>query len=241
MTRKLLLAGLAATLATPLFAQASAPQVVPLVQRAPMADRVILRSEVDAQVRDHFGRIDANRDGFVTTEEAMNRGGAHRMMIHRQPGDQAKRIVRIERHADGDHGPATALHPRRDGEGAADPNVAFDRLDTNRDGQISRDEFAHGRMIRIEKRIAAKDGKGGHGARHFRNTHGRGGHGLVAGAMILMVDNDKDGRISLAEATAGTLQHFDRIDTNRDGRLTPEERRAGRAIIREFRQQRRAG
>ena len=241
MTRKLLLAGLAATLATPLLAQAPAPQATPLAQRAPMADRVILRSEVDAQVRDHFGRIDANRDGFVTKEEAMSRRGAHRMMAHHQPGDQAKRIVRIERHADENHGPATAPHQQRDGAGAADPNVAFDRLDTNRDGQISRGEFAHGRMIRIEKRIAMKDGKGGHGARHVRHMHGLGGHGLVAGAMILMADNDKDGRISLAEATAGTLQHFDRIDTNRDGRLTPDERRAGRAIIREVRQQRRAG
>ena len=248
MTRKLLLAGLAAALATPLFAQTPAPlpapKPVPFVQHAPMVDRVVLRSELDAQVRQHFAQMDANRDGFVTKDEAMSRAGGHRMMMHGQPGEHGKRVV-LEHRMDGkpgEHGgPAVAFRERLDGPGAADANAAFDRLDTNRDGQISRDEFGKGRTIRIEKRIAMKDGKGPRGARHFRHMRGPGGHGLVAGAMIRMIDNDKDGRISLAEATAGTLQHFDRVDTNRDGRLTPEERRAGRAIMREVRQQRRAG
>ena len=47
--------------------------------------------------------------------------------------------------------------------------------------------------------------------------------------MLKMADANSDGRVSLAEATAGALQHFDMIDANRDGRVTPEERRGKRA------------
>src|SRR5688500_8247563 len=69
MTRKLLLAGALAALATPLIAQSAAPAPQPVrpplaqspapLARAPMAQRVLLRSEVDAQVRTHFARMDA--------------------------------------------------------------------------------------------------------------------------------------------------------------------------------------
>ena len=42
------------------------------------------------------------------------------------------------------------------------------------------------------------------------------------------MDADRDGRVSLAEATALRLQRFDRIDTDKDGTITREERRAAR-------------
>ena len=50
-----------------------------------------------------------------------------------------------------------------------DPGVAFDRLDTNKDGSVSRDEFAKAHEQRMERRIeirkerqeGAKDGKAG--------------------------------------------------------------------------------
>jgi len=41
-----------------------------------------------------------------------------------------------------------------------------------------------------------------------------------------MADLNKDGRVSLQEATTAALQHFDQADANRDGQITPEERRA---------------
>jgi EF hand domain-containing protein len=37
----------------------------------------------------------------------------------------------------------------------------------------------------------------------------------------------------LAEAEAMALQHFDQMDANKDGQVTPEERRAGRHFIME--------
>jgi len=64
------------------------------------------------------------------------------------------------------------------------------------------------------------------------------GGGMMGGAMLKMADANRDGRVSLAEATAGALRHFDMMDSNRDGRITPEERAAGRA---QMRQMRRAG
>jgi hypothetical protein len=41
--------------------------------------------------------------------------------------------------------------------------------------------------------------------------------------------------VTLAEAQGAALQHFDMMDTNRDGRITPEERAAGRAHMRQMR------
>ena len=38
-----------------------------------------------------------------------------------------------------------------------------------------------------------------------------------------------DGRVTLQEVTDLLLQHFDRMDANHDGQLTPEEREVGRA------------
>ena len=99
-------------------------------------------------------------------------------------------------------------------------NAAFDRLDANRDGAISRDEFAKGREVRIEKRIVRNDGAPG--ARPMGMRHG-GGRGM-GGGMMRMADSNNDGRVTLAEAEAAALRHFDMMDVNRDGRVTPEER-----------------
>lgn len=42
---------------------------------------------------------------------------------------------------------------------------------------------------------------------------------------ILQYDADKDGDISLSEFTTGTMARFDRMDLNRDGTVTSEERK----------------
>jgi hypothetical protein len=42
--------------------------------------------------------------------------------------------------------------------------------------------------------------------------------------MFEMADANRDGRVTLQEATNAALRHFDTADVNRDGRLTPEER-----------------
>jgi hypothetical protein len=141
-----------------------------------------------------------------------------------QWGDHAK-TMRFPRGAGGDQ--AMTLERR-------DPKEAFDRLDANKDGSISRDEFTKGHEERMEKRIeireqrkeALKDAKPGEKqAYRMHRMSGMGGS-----RMIVMADSDHDGKITLAEAEAMALQHFEQMDTNR-GQVTPDERRAGRLMM----------
>ena len=109
----------------------------------------------------------------------------------------------------------------------------FDQMDTDRNGSLSREEFAAGHQ---------RMGKGGDHAGHggMMGAEGprkgmRGGrHGRDGGMMMKMADANKDGAVSKAEATAGALKHFDMIDANKDGTVTPEERKASFAKMREM-------
>ena len=214
--RKVLIVGLLAAAASPLFAQ---PTPAPMAQMGMMGDKVMTRGEVQAMVQTRFARVDANRDGFVTDAEMAT--------MHSQMRD-------MKMH----HGEKGEMPMR-------DPNVAFDRLDANRDGSISREEFARNRVIQIERRVekmqhgqpgAMGMDHGKMGAMQGMRHGGGGGGGMMGAAMLKTADANRDGKVSLAEATAGALKHFDMMDANRDGRLTPEERAAGRAQMRQMRQ-----
>jgi len=50
------------------------------------------------------------------------------------------------------------------------------------------------------------------------------------------MDRDADRRVSLAEMQAASATRFARLDVNRDGQLTREERKAGRQAVRAERQ-----
>lgn len=197
------------------------------------------RGEVQAMVREHFGKLDKNRDGAIAKDEldfgpmAMHGGG-------KGPGERQVIIKRLGE--GGDHGDM-AMHGgpehgdvmfEHHGGPARDPAKAFDRLDTNKDGSISREEFAKGRELRIERRIVRGGPEGADGGpakrMQWRERPGKPG-GMRGARMIVMSDADKDGRITLAEAEAMALKHFDQMDTNKDGRVTAEERRAGRPMM----------
>ena len=216
--RKLLITGLLAAVAVPVLAQTAAPvappappapiaPVAPIARFAPMADKVVTRAEVDAKVRQHFAKLDANRDGFVTTAEI-----------------DAGKAAMNDRWQNA--GIGHAMNVKR-----GDPNVAFDRIDTDKNGAISRDEFAKGREVRIEKQVMRNQDGGAPGAMHMK-MQGMGGIRSVM--MFKMADTNNDGRVTLPEATAGALKHFDMIDVNRDGRVTREERRLGRGVARQI-------
>lgn len=197
----IVLAG-AALAQTPVAQTAPAPQVAPM---PPMGmDRTQTRDEVVAKVREHFAQVDTNRDGFLTKEEADAGRAAMKARFADKRGDW--KGYRMQRR---------------------DPAAAFDRLDTNKDGSISRDEFAKGHEMRIERRVELKEGQSAapgapEGARRMR-MHRMGG-AMLGGRMFEMSDANKDGRVSLQEATDAAVRHFDMADTNRDGRITPEER-----------------
>ena len=204
--KTMLIAATVALAGTAALAQTAAPPA----PAAPMADGAMTRDEMVAKVRDHFSRLDADKDGSITTAEM---SAMHERMKGHEMAEGGESHVMMREHE---------MH---------DPNAAFDRLDTNKDGMISRDEFAKGREVRIEKRIvrrekikeAREDGKPGEMRMH--RMGGMGAH------MMVMADSNKDGRITLQEAEAMALQHFDQMDSNHDGKVTREERRAGRAMM----------
>ena len=49
--------------------------------------------------------------------------------------------------------------------------------------------------------------------------------GKGPGGFLKSADLNKDGRVSLKEATDSAARHFDMADTNHDGRITPDERK----------------
>ena len=208
MVATALLTGTAVAQTTPATQPAPAAAPTPTSPMASaMRERVTTRDEAVQKVRQHFGELDTNKDGTVTTAEI-----------------DASRAKRFEDFKAFDGGHAMVM---------GDPNAAFDRLDTNKDSYISREEFTKAREERVERRIEKREARkdspkeGREVRRHVMRMHGPG----FGGGMLAMADTNKDGQITQAEAEALALQHFDRMDTNRDGQITPEERRSGRQII----------
>lgn len=85
----------------------------------------------------------------------------------------------------------------------------FARLDTNKDGKISPDEFAAYRKQNAEVDAKASGKAGKRGQRLFARF-----------------DTDKDGMLSRTEADALLAMRFKRMDANNDGVLTLEELQA---------------
>jgi Ca2+-binding EF-hand superfamily protein len=209
MTRYLTGSAIAATMIAiaPAIAQApqAAPAPAPIIERVHVA-KTHSRADVGAHVRKIFERLDANRDGYVTKAEAQAAKAHH--------GDRMTK--RIERHGGGSHERM-----------AADRGAMFDRIDTNRDGSISRAEFEAAprheeRRVVIRTDGARPDGAPGMGMmRGMRMGMGMGG---LHGRMFDLADANRDGRVTLQEATDAAYRHFDMADVNRDGQITREER-----------------
>jgi Ca2+-binding EF-hand superfamily protein len=81
----------------------------------------------------------------------------------------------------------------------------FTNMDANNDGVVTKDELSAG--------LAKRTGNAPPAA--------------MVDAAFRMIDTDGDGKATAAEAEAAAGKQFDAWDTNKDGTLTPEERRAG--------------
>ena len=90
----------------------------------------------------------------------------------------------------------------------------FERLDRNNDNMISREEWAEAQAQRAQRQTA----RGGERGQRVAMR------GRMGGVMLRMADADRDRRVTLQEAEAAALRRFDRVDLNRDGRITPAER-----------------
>lgn len=111
----------------------------------------------------------------------------------------------------------------------------FVAMDTDRNGQISKDEFKAAHKARYDRRQGAK---GGPDADHRDGRgYGRGGHHRFGGMMFRgdggpMAEAMKDGAVTRAEFTAGATAMFDKADSNKDGFVTADEMKAARDAMR---------
>lgn len=112
----------------------------------------------------------------------------------------------------------------------------FKTLDTNADGSISRAEFDAAHPAGDEPPMQ-------HGMRKMSHDGGKAGHPpmrmMMVGHMFGKADANADGKVTLAEALTPALARFDAADSNKDGTLSAEERKAAHAERREHRGHRR--
>lgn len=98
-------------------------------------------------------------------------------------------------------------------------DARFDRMDTNRDGQLDADERKAGAEA---ARAARAERKGGEMA-DFMAGGGRRGGGMSE-KRLARIDTNGDGLISKAENRAAVEARFARMDANGDGTLAGDER-----------------
>jgi Ca2+-binding EF-hand superfamily protein len=223
MTNRLLIgAALAAfTAYAPSFAQDAPPPPPPPSARAmrmrpPMPPLLPeTRAEAEKRTADHFAKLDANKDGSITRAEI----------------DQARDKVRDE------------MRARVDTRRKEMQDRAFAALDKDRNGAISREEFAAPppppERMAMDGPPSPPPGAPFHRRiviRHMAGPPSMGGAGmLMDGRWFDRVDANHDGKITLAEAKTAADTMFDRYDTNHDGTIAPEERRmAFRGPMRRF-------
>ncbi|QQS13900.1 MAG: EF-hand domain-containing protein [Rhodospirillales bacterium] len=111
-------------------------------------------------------------------------------------------------------------------EARAARETMFDRLDANKDGRITREEIAAGR------RQGPKGQSGGINAQPTDAQRPAGAAQARAARLDRMfqkLDADKDGGISRAEWNVTVDARFDRCDVNKDDKLAPGECRQAQA------------
>jgi Ca2+-binding EF-hand superfamily protein len=149
------------------------------------------------------------RDGVQTRTEVVERA---RTMFSRVDANRDGFVTMEEGRA------SRAQMGQRRGGNQAGRAQQFERLDTNRDNVISRDEFARAQEVRGQRA----------GQRAAQRGQRMAMRGRMSGAMLRAADANRDQRISLIEAETAALQRFDRVDLNRDGRVTRDERQQAR-------------
>ncbi|WP_422055278.1 hypothetical protein [Sphingomonas sp.] len=118
--------------------------------------------------------------------------------------------------------PAAPKQPISKAEMLARADARFDRMDTNKDGQLSADERKAGAEA---ARAAMAEKKGGELQDFMRG--GRRGGGGMGERMLARVDTNGDGLISKAENRAMVEARFARMDADKDGTVEAGEGRKG--------------
>jgi Ca2+-binding EF-hand superfamily protein len=162
-------------------------------------DGKVTLAEMQKVANDFFGKLDANHDGRVTKEEAT---AFHDQMRDKHSGQRGEWMAThlAEKDADKDGRLSAAEVPRM-------PAERFARIDTNKDGFLSKDELA-------AKATAMQE--------HFGKRFEQRGADMFARA-----DGNKDGAIDAKEADAEVAQRFAGLDANHDGVVVADEMQHG--------------
>lgn len=176
----------------------------------------------------------------ATTQAAPAARHARMEARRAQPVSQAEfvqaRISRLTALDTNHDGTVTAEELRAAGQArrAEHATQRFDRLDADKNGQISRAEFDAARPERAAHRGPHTRMHGGeHGG--ARMAHRRGGEGHGPGQRVA-----QHGPIVIADVQTKLTEGFARLDTDHDGVLSPTERQAGRAAMRQRFEERKA-
>lgn len=168
------------------------------------ADRQVSLAEMQAMAAQRFARSDADRDGQLTAEE---RRAARQTVRAERQRHRAERMAAVFSRRDADRNGvlSQAEAPRR-------LQANFAALDANRDGGLSLAELQarRGAMTRQDRPKLSPEERAARAAR------------LTGG----------DGVVTRAEMQARVSARFARLDADRNGFVTREERRAARAARR---------
>ncbi|WP_305097821.1 EF-hand domain-containing protein [Croceibacterium aestuarii] len=138
-----------------------------------------------------------------------------------------------------------AAFKRRDANGdgkldaadrAAMQKSRFAAMDADHDGSLSFEEFTAGHGKRGGEQGAHRGDRGKHGMA-MRGHRGGARLGLRG---MRNADSNKDGAVTLAELQAAALARFDAVDADKDGTISPAERKAQRDTMRDKWRERRA-
>src|SRR5262249_42065827 len=113
-----------------------------------------------------FGKLDANKDGYITPDEVQESQKAlYERLLRNADKDGDKRLSKEEFQAglkpdDTPRQPLAGGQPFGGGPQAAkgDPRAFFDRLDANKDGKLSRDELPEQLRANFDRLDANTDG-----------------------------------------------------------------------------------
>ena len=149
------------------------------------------------------GKADQDGDRIITKAEAMAAADAHFAMM--------------DANDDG---------TLNDSDKAAMLAKRFAAIDTDKNGAISQAEFMAAHEMLGERRMSRREKRMEHRKMSKRHEHEGGRDGRMD--IMARADSNGDKAISQPEFRAAAEARFAKADTNKDGRITPDERKAGR-------------
>jgi Ca2+-binding EF-hand superfamily protein len=228
---------IAATLLIALTGCGTAPGLMTAAQKAAPTTAAATPQE---RAKQRFDKIDADKNGAISIDEFQaGKGGPG----HRSPGD-GKGPQSLDTDKDGKISfDEFKAHKPQGANAPADDKIKefFDKLDTNKDGFLTADEQkpqggpGFGRPG-FGGPGFGRPGFGGPGFGHPGFGGPRGGHGAMG--FGFGADADKDGKVTLDELKAAkgpggqsipadkAQAIFDKLDTNKDGAISQDDRPA---------------